>query len=100
MPPQRPGSARPPNLLGSRPSFDPARPDPYTSNPTGSRFDPARPFAWANTPSKLAVLIKQMGSVDPVHRPPALDLIDRFWETRVAGADTRGVAGGGCCAVS
>ena len=61
-------------------------------------FEPERPFAWANTPSKLAVLIKQMGSTEPAKRPNALELIDQFVETKLAGMDRRGENGarGGC----
>ena len=65
-------------------------------------FDVANPFAWATTPSKLAVLIKVMGSPEPTKRPPALELIDLFLGTKLAGVDTRAELMGksSCCVVS
>ena len=47
-------------------------------------FDIDRPFAWAIAPSKIAQLIKRMGSTDPSLRPSALQLIELFNATKLA----------------
>lgn len=49
-------------------------------------FEPQRPFAWAMTPAEISMLIRRMGMPNPTDRPTALELIDLFGSTRLAGA--------------
>ena len=52
-------------------------------------FDATHPFAWGLTPPKIAQLIKIMGAHEPSERPGALELIDRFVDTKLtAGLET------------
>ena len=58
-------------------------------------FEPERPFAWAMTPTRIAVLIRQMGMPRPEARPSALELVERFGQVVPSKA-----FGDSCCAVS